>query len=142
MIIPFKKVHPAASIPQRGSEWAAGFDLVAVDCSFDTDNQVYIYRTGLAVEIPRGYVGLLFPRSSIFRASLTMSNSVGVIDPDYRGEVKATFRKTAGAGRPYAPGERCVQLHIVPAPEVYFLEKRLALSETERGQGGFGSSGR
>ena len=97
------------------------------------------YGTGVAVEIPHGYVGFVFPRSSIANTHLTLSNSVGVIDSGYRGEIKAKFRK--GGTRGYNVGDRIAQLIIMPYPEVTFVEVD-ELSDSDRGEGGYGSSGR
>lgn len=103
-----------------------------------------VYHTGIAVEIPRGYVGMLFPRSSIYKKTLTQTNCVGVIDADYRGEVLVKFalryHSEIKSPRLYDLGERIVQLVIVPVPEVAWLEAE-SLSETARGEGGYGSSG-
>ena len=144
MIIRFKKVHENAVAPMRGSEWAAGWDLSACATDWDDVNKVLVYHTGIAVEIPRGYVGLLFPRSSIYKKTLTQTNCVGVIDADYRGEVLVKFalryHSEIESPRLYGLNERIVQLVIVPVPEVAWLEAD-TLSETERGEGGYGSSG-
>jgi len=98
------------------------------------------YGTGIAVEIPPGHVGLIFPRSSIFHTGLILTNSVGVIDSGYRGEIKAVF-KAPGHYDIYRIGERIGQLVIVPIPDVEY-EEADELSETERGTGGYGSTGR
>ncbi len=144
MIIRFKKVHENAKEPVRGSEWAAGWDLSACATDWDDVNKVLVYHTGIAVEIPRGYVGMLFPRSSIYKKTLTQTNCVGVIDADYRGEVLVKFalryHSEIESPRLYGLGERIVQLVIVPVPEVAWLEAE-TLSETERGENGYGSSG-
>ena len=144
MIIRFKKVHENAKEPVRGSEWAAGWDLSACATDWDDVNKVLVYHTGIAVEIPRGYVGLLFPRSSIYKKTLTQTNCVGVIDADYRGEVLVKFalryHSEIESPRLYGLGERIVQLVIVPVPEVAWFEVEI-LSETARGENGYGSSG-
>ena len=145
MIIRFKKVHENAKEPVRGSEWAAGWDLSACATDWDDVNKVLVYHTGIAVEIPRGYVGMLFPRSSIYKKTLTQTNCVGVIDADYRGEVLVKFalryHSEIETPRLYGLGERIVQLVIVPVPEVAWMEAD-TLSETVRGENGYGSSGR
>ena len=144
MIIRYKKVHENAHEPVRGSEWAAGWDLSACATDWDDVNKVLVYHTGIAVEIPRGYVGLLFPRSSIYKKTLTQTNCVGVIDADYRGEILVKFalryHSEIETPRLYGLGERIVQLVIVPVPEVAWFEVEM-LSETERGENGYGSSG-
>lgn len=140
MQINFQKLCPEAKEPQPGSKLAAAFDLTAVSKTYDQALGCLIYGTGLALEIPKGHVGLLFPRSSIYKTDLQLANSVGVIDADYRGEVKVIFRKLGLGLQEYAVGERVAQLMILPVPAVEFV-KVLELSKTERGQGGFGSSG-
>lgn len=135
--IKIKKLHKDAVIPTKAHATDAGCDLYATSCHYD--NGLIIYGTGIAVEIPEGYVGLVFPRSSIANTHLTLSNSVGVIDSGYRGEVMAKFRK--GGTRGYNVGDRIAQLIILPYPEVVFEEAE-ELSESDRGTGGYGSSGR
>lgn len=139
MKIKFKKTHPLAVIPKRGTDGAAGFDLTAV--ILNVKETTLKYDTGIAVEIPPGYVGLLFPRSSVCKTGLSLANSVGVIDSDYRGSISFVFYKDVPCIAPYLPGDRIGQLVIVPIPEVDFVEVE-ELSETERGKGGYGSTGR
>ncbi len=98
------------------------------------------YGTGLSIEIPEGYVGLIFPRSSICKTTMTLTNSVGVIDSGYRGELKAIFRLTGPHEMDYKIGDRIGQLMIVPIPTVE-IEEVTELSTSIRGTGGFGSSG-
>jgi len=99
------------------------------------------YDTGLSMEIPEGYVGLLFPRSSISKTTLSLANSVGVIDSGYRGSIMFKFRYLGGKGNWfYNLGDRVGQIIIIPYPTVEFEEVE-ELSSTERGQGGFGSTG-
>lgn len=98
------------------------------------------FGTGLAVEIPKGYVGLIFPRSSCYKAGMLLTNCVGVIDSDYRGEIKAVF-VSDGQYRQYEVGDRVCQLVISPVPAVKFVEVQ-ELSRTERGAGGYGSTGK
>ena len=140
MKIRFKKLDPAASAPRKGTSGSAGFDLTAISEHWNDENHVWEYGTGIAVEIPPGYVGLCFPRSSIFRTGTFLSNSVGVIDSDYRGEIKAKFYDFLD-GYLYNVGDRIVQLVIVPIPDVDFMESD-ELSATGRGTGGYGSTGR
>lgn len=136
--------------PSYAKAGDAGMDLTAVTSSVD-DMGNYCYGTGIAVEIPDGHVGLIFPRSSICKTNLTLSNSVGVIDSGYRGEISFKFRPTIGTwveandslkGVPdlYKVGDRVGQLVIVPYLSVS-LEEAEDLNETERGSGGFGSTG-
>ena len=139
MQIKFKKLCPEAVIPKRGTPGSAGFDLTATyirkDCGEDF---LYRYFTGIAVEIPPGYVGLIFPHSSIFRTGMLLTNGVGVIDSDYRGEIQVVF---AGPKPTYKVGDRICQLVIVPIPDVEYVEVE-ELSETERGTRDYGSTGK
>jgi dUTP pyrophosphatase len=122
-------------------------DLTAVSSTIDEHGNL-VYGTGLSIEIPEGYVGLLFPRSSIAKTTVALSNSVGVIDSGYRGEIILKFKPTLYAGesnevtyiKGYEIGERVGQIMIMPYPQVEFEEAE-ALTETERGSGGYGSTG-
>ena len=148
MKIKFKRIHPDAVAPIRATDGAAGWDLTAIQTEFDTRivnkeacfSESVVYHTGLSVEIPKGYIGLLFARSSCWKQGMILANCVGVIDPDYRGEIKARFwYKQDYPG--YTDGDRVAQLVIVPALEIDFEESD-TLSETKRGDGGFGSTGK
>lgn len=130
---------PEAVLPQRARQGDAGVDLVAIEYRRDYDLDMDIYSTGISVEIPEGHVGLLFPRSSVFRKDQMLANSVGVIDAGYRGEIKFMFRPTGGTRR-YQVGERVGQLVIVPIL-LLDVEEVDQLSDSERGEGGFGSTG-
>lgn len=150
MEVRIKKLHPNAVIPTYAKDGDAGMDLTAVTKSYDRDGNI-VYGAGLAFEIPKGYVGLVFPRSSISNLDITMSNCVGVIDSGYRGEVTAKFKPAMLFNREQRPiilnnriynvGERIAQLIIIPYPQITFVEAD-ELSETERGAGGYGSSGK
>ena len=143
MKLQFKKMASRAQNPKLGSEHAAGFDLVAITKSvkhLPSAPSRISYGTGIAVAIPPGYVGLLFPRSSVSKTGLRLANSVGVIDADYRGEIFAVFDKR-DHGDEYEIGDRVAQLVVVPAP-FNELEEVEELSDTERGDGGFGSTGK
>jgi len=130
-----KKLVDEAVIPEYSQEGDAGLDLTAVGISYAAD---YVeYSTGLAVEIPEGYVGLVYPRSSISKLRTTLCNSVGVIDSNYRGEIKLRFRDF---GSIYKLGDRIGQIIITPYPKVHFNVVS-DLGDTNRGDGGFGSSG-
>ena len=100
----------------------------------------YVYLTGVALEIPLGFVGLLFPRSSVSKTSLSLANSVGVVDSSYRGEIMLKFRHTGEANPFYRAGDRVGQIMIMPYPKIEFIEAK-ELSTTDRGDGGFGSTG-
>ena len=140
MKIRIKRLHQNAVIPNYAKYGDAGMDLTATSKSYDENNNV-VYGTGLAVEIPEGYVGLVFPRSSICKKDLFLTNSVGVIDSGYRGEIMAKFKHTDNLPVEYRVGERIAQLIIIPHPYIEFVPAN-ELSDSERGSGGYGSSGR
>ena len=143
-----KKLHEKAVVPSYAKEGDAGLDLTVTDYEYEPTCNCFVYKFGIAVEIPVGYVGLLFPRSSNANKSLLLSNSVGVIDSGYRGELMAKFKtlkdhfEQAHKDFPnvYKRGERAVQLILMKLPSVT-IEESEELSETERGTGGYGSSG-
>ena len=138
----FKKLNEKAVAPFKAHPTDAGYDLTAVSRVYDKDGNV-VYGTGIAVEIPDGFAGLVFPRSSICKKDLALTNSVGVIDSGYRGEVMVKFKPTLTPFAPkiYEVGERIAQLIVVPYLEEEFIESD-ELTESGRGTGGFGSSGR
>jgi dUTP pyrophosphatase len=141
MKVKIKKVHPDAVKPKYANESDAGMDLVATSIIENTSFQI-TYGLGIAMEIPDGMVGLVFPRSSIRNTELILSNSVGVIDAGYRGELQATFNKLNGLDSiAYNVGDRIAQIIIVPHPIVQIVEVD-ELSESKRGIGGFGSTGK
>lgn len=138
--VSIKKLHPSAIIPSYAKPGDAGLDLTAVRIISDDSSQI-TYGTGLAFEIPVDYVGLIFPRSSIRKYELALTNSVGVIDSGYRGEVQFTFHKTSHSNSTiYEVGDRIGQLVILPYPQIELIEES-NLSDSERGEEGFGSSG-
>ena len=140
--VKIKKLHPNAIIPSYSKDGDAGLDLTITSIVSETLKDI-TYGFGVAMEIPKGYVGLLFPRSSIRKQDLTLSNSVGVIDSGYRGEIQVTFKKinkTSSVHNMYDIGDRGAQIIILPYPQVKFIESN-DLSETERNDGGFGSTG-
>lgn len=142
MQVKFKKLHPRAKLPSYATQGDAGLDLVAADVEWDASGEICIISTGLSVEIPDWYVGLVFPRSSISSTDLTLGNCVGVIDSGYRGEIKLKFRLlTEKPSIIYMVGDKVGQLVIIPYPEITpeFVDE---LSDTERGTGGFGSTGK
>jgi len=140
MQVKIKKLHNNVVIPKYAKAGDAGLDLVATEI-INKDPFQITYGTGLAMEIPAGFVGLVYPRSSIRKYDLSLTNCVGVIDSGYRGEIQATFRRHKGvASTNYEVGDKIVQIIIVPYPPIEFIEVD-ELSETERGTGGFGSSG-
>ena len=160
--VKIKKLNENAVIPTYAKYGDAGMDLVATSKYYD-DNGNIVYGTGLAFEIPKGYVGLLFPRSSNSKQQLLLSNSVGVIDSGYRGEVMLKFKSSASSFSlktliklifnqdakttlinnykiSYNVGDRIGQIIILPYPQIEFEEAE-ELSETERNTGGYGSTG-
>lgn len=146
VVLKIKKTIDEAIIPTYAHDGDACMDLYAARIEANDRGQI-IYHTGIAVEIPRGYVGLVFPRSSIRNHGMVMANSVGVIDSGYRGEISCTYYKASSneALKVFDPmpglGERCGQLMIIRNPLIRLEEVR-ELSQSERGEGGHGSSGR
>lgn len=148
MQLKIKKLHEGAKVPSYSKEGDAGLDFTAVEISRDNVGNI-TYHTGLAVEIPQGYVGLLFPRSSISKKQQFLTNCVGVIDSGYRGEIMAKFKPVMGTydtildlfeSNEYQVGDKIVQLIILPYPQIEFEEVE-ELSSSERGHDGFGSTG-
>jgi dUTP pyrophosphatase len=144
MQVRIKKLNENAVIPSYAKNGDAGMDLVATSVISETPTQI-TYGLGIALEIPEGFVGLVFPRSSIRKTRLQLSNSVGVIDSGYRGELQATFNKIIttieNQKNDYKVGDRVAQIMIIPHPPIEFDEVD-ELSDTERGDGGFGSTGK
>lgn len=143
MTIKFKRLSENAIAPVKAHATDAGFDLTCVGITTEINEcgqLILVYHTGIAVEIPEGYFGALVPRSSIYKKSLMLTNHIGVIDSGYRGEVVGKFRSTTDVvPAVIKEGERFAQLLILPVPEVTFEESDI-LSETERGEGGYGST--
>ena len=139
--VKFKKLREEAELPKYANPGDAGLDLKATSVEWSKDFHCYVNGVGLAVVIPEGHVGLLFPRSSIRKYGLDLTNCVGVIDSGYRGEIMLTFRpQFEGSGKVYDIGDKICQLIIMPYPIIEPLEAT-ELSETERGENGHGSSG-
>lgn len=174
MKVKIKKLNEAAVLPKYAKDGDAGMDLTATSKKFDPATGCIIYGTGLAMEIPKGYVGYLFPRSSIYKKYQYQTNAVGVIDAGYRGEIKVIMRASIQHVRPanvwdrvrsifcrrsfsnisdanviidhinnegYEVGERIAQIVIMPRPVVEWVEAD-ELSDSERGTGGHGSTGK
>lgn len=138
-----KKLNENAIIPTYGSEYAAGADLYACMDEAVTINphETVLIHTGLAMEIPMGYAGLIYPRSGISsKRGLAPANKVGVVDPDYRGEFMVALHNHGTTPQTVEPGERIAQLVITPFITAQFNETD-ELSDTVRGAGGFGSTG-
>jgi dUTP pyrophosphatase len=169
MEVKIKKLHPLAVIPTYATEDSAGMDLTVVSWEFDEYGNK-VYHTGLAFEIPKGYAGFIFPRSSNAKKHLWLTNSVGIIDADYRGEVTLKFKASVRMmssfwsrikifmkkplngkddcnitnlwdGNDYQIGDKCGQIVIMPFPKIEFKEVD-ELSETCRGAGAYGSTGK
>lgn len=144
MKVRIKKLNEKAVIPTKAHATDAGFDLYCTSREVNWEKRQLVCHTGLAFEIPEGYVGLLFPRSSVSNKPLMMANSVGVVDSCYQGEVTAKFNITdtrQSAFSHYQEGDRIAQMIIIPYPEIEF-EEADSLSESDRGTGGYGSTGR
>lgn len=144
MKIKFKKLSPEAKLPTRGTTYSAGLDLYALidsDVTITKGKSTFI-PTGLSVQIPVGYAGFVFPRSGLAcKHGLTLSNCVGVIDSDYRGEIKISLVNLGDEDYTVKRFERVAQLIVIETP-ICEIEEDESLSETERGTDGFGSSGR
>ena len=138
MNVKIKKLHPDAVIPSYAQQGDAGMDLTAIDVV--ADGNALTYKTGLAIEIPWWHVGLLFPRSSVYKTGQTLTNCVGVIDSGYRGEIMMKFTLSPYA-QEYEIGDRIGQLIIVPYPRIDFVEVDELVAST-RGTGSYGSTGR
>ena len=138
-----KKLRPNAKLPTYGSEFSAGADLYAcLDAPVTVaPHETVLVPTGLSLEIPVGWAGLVYARSGLAsKRNLAPANKVGVIDPDYRGEVMVSLHNHGTTPQTVEPGERVAQLVLTPYLTAQFFEAE-ALSDTVRGQGGFGSTG-
>ena len=143
MLVKFKKINPNASIPTYGSSYAAGCDLSAcIDQAISIPPHTTIkVPTGLAIELPENTVGLIYARSGMAtKRHLAPANKVGVIDADYRGEIIVALHNHSEEAQTIEVGERIAQLVVAPFYHVEFEEVD-ELSETVRGEGGFGSTG-
>ncbi|WP_028243791.1 dUTP diphosphatase [Pseudobutyrivibrio ruminis] len=144
MEINIKRLTDSAKLPDRGSAFAAGYDLFA-DVTEDVTiepHETKMIGTGLAMEIPEGYFGGIFARSGLSaKEGLRPANCVGVVDADYRGEIKVALHNDGEVQRVVTPAEKIAQLVVVPFLSVSFNEVS-ELSDTVRGAGGFGSTGK
>lgn len=147
MEVKIKRLCDDASIPQYAHATDAGMDLVATSYEYNEELHCHVYGTGIAVEIPEGYVGYIFPRSSNRKTESYLTNHVGVIDSGYRGEIMASFKtrdfkegEIQQLYKPYEVGDKIAQLIIMPYPKVEFTEVA-ELSSSDRGEGGHGSTG-
>jgi dUTP pyrophosphatase len=139
-----KLLTKSAKIPTRAYDGDAGWDLYVDSNHIFDDNKPtakMLCKFGIALEIPKGYVGLIFPRSSIYKTSLRLSNCVGVIDSGYRGEVKAVFDFIdSEQGKSWLVSGRAAQIVFMKLPDVQLIQVD-ELSDSDRGTGGYGSSG-
>lgn len=141
--INIQKIDNTAVIPTYSNNTDAGLDLTFTSKKI---TELYVqYGTGLAIEIPEGYMGLIFPRSSISKINMSLANSVGVVDASYRGEILLRFRRNTlrdkDINNEYQVGDRVGQLIILPYPKIKLIEVD-NLTDTDRGDGGFGSTGK
>lgn len=143
-VIAVKKLDERAVLPTYGSEYSAGADLYALadeEIVFQP-GETKLIHTGLAMEIPEGYAGLIYARSGLAsKRGLAPANKVGVVDADYRGEIMVALHNHSAAEQKISPAERIAQLVVTPFLKATFEESE-ALSDTVRGSGGFGSTGR
>ena len=138
-----KKLDPKATIPTYGSEFAAGCDLYSCLAEAVTiePHQTILIKTGIALEVPQGYAGLIYARSGLAcKKGICLANSVGVIDSDYRGEIKCGLINLGQEDFIINHGDRIAQLVIAPVTVANIVECK-SLDETVRGEGGFGSTG-
>lgn len=144
MEVKFKRLSERAVAPTKAHKEDAGFDLTCTHITTELNEcgqLLLVYHTDLALEIPDGYFGLVVPRSSIAKKSIRQTNSVGVIDSNYRGEILVKMISTTDVvPAVFKEGERFAQLLILPVPEVGFTESE-ELSKTDREDNGFGSTG-
>ena len=146
MIVKIKRLIKDAVIPSYSKAGDAGLDITAIsDGEYNPIEKNYTYHTGIAVDIPEGYVGLIFPRSSLSKKDLFLTNSVGVIDHGYTGEILFKFKEVinksgSSESKKYSKGDRIGQLIILPIPRIEFEEVE-ELPTYERGSSGFGSTG-
>ena len=144
MEIKLKKLNDAAKIPERGSDYAAGYDLFA-NISENVEilpHETKLIGTGISCAIPAGYFGGIFARSGLsLKEGLRPANCVGVIDADYRGEIKVSLHNDSEVKRVVEPNQKIAQLVVAPFLTVEFNEVD-ELDDTDRGEGGFGSTGK
>ena len=145
MIINVKKINENAVLPKYGSDFAAGADLFACTEGETVEiapHETKFIHTGIALEVPIGYAGLIYARSgAACKRGLAPANKVGVVDSDYRGEVMVALHNHSTVEQKISAGERIAQLVVAPFLKATFTEAE-ELNETVRGEGGFGSTGR
>ena len=141
-----KKLVPEAVIPFYAKPGDAGMDITCTSFEYDKEHDCYMYHSGLAFELPKDYVMLIFPRSSNRKTDYYLCNHVGVLDSGYRGELMFAYKNRTDdrlnyQKPPYQVGDRIGQIIILPYPIVQMIESD-SLEESERGTGGFGSTGK
>jgi dUTP pyrophosphatase len=143
-----RRLHPNAVLPHYATAGAAAFDLTAISLEIlpvrtygTTAGRKCVYGTGLAVGIPPGWAGFVYARSSVHKTGMQLSNCVGIIDSDYRGEIQVVFHLRSVGEELYRVGDRIAQMLVVPVSQLQLVEVD-ALGETDRGSGSFGSTGR
>jgi dUTP pyrophosphatase len=145
MQVRFKRLSEKAVIPTYAKPGDAGMDITAIAAIMNNRYNYFEYYTGIAVEIPEGYVGLLFPRSSVSNTNLSLANCVGVVDSGYRGEITFRYKfpadMTLATMQRYREGDRVGQLIILPYPKIELVEVD-ELNSSDRGDGGYGSTGK
>lgn len=149
MEVKIKRLSKDAVIPQYAYDDDAGLDLIATSYEYKSDIDCHVYGTGLAIEIPKGHVGLIYPRSSNRKTNAYMTNHVGIIDSGYRGEIMVSFKNRCmtpndgvniSLSRPYEVGNKIAQLIIIPYPKIHFIEVD-ELSDSDRKDKNHGSTG-
>ena len=146
MEIKTKILSEEARLPTRGTEYSVGYDLYSIEdvdlSEHYIDDKPYLVRTGIAMEIPENHAGFVMPRSSHGFKHITQTNGVGLIDPDYRGEIKVPLKATdiMDVTMHITKGERIGQLVVVPCEELDFVAVS-ELTHSDRGTKGFGSTG-
>jgi len=144
MKVRFKKLVDTAITPSYAKPGDAGQDMTAIGSKIDPENNFIEYFTGIALEVPEGHVGLLFPRSSTSKTDLRLANCVGVVDSGYRGEISFRYKFDKDSFfaklKRFEDGDRVGQLVIMPYPQIE-MEESDELSDTERGEGSYGSTG-
>lgn len=142
LVIKFKKIDEQSKLPVKGSAHAACYDVHAREILVERPNKMTV-KLGFSTEIPVGYKGLVLPRSGISKTNWVLANSMGVIDADYRGEWMMVFRclgEMMDSPIPFGVGDRCGQIYFEKVQD-FEIEEVEELSSTERGEGGFGSTG-
>ena len=142
MTVRIKKLNENATVPTYGTEYSAGADLYNLDERVEiAPHTTVLIHTGIAVEIPEGYAGLIYARSGLAsKRGLAPANKVGVVDSDYRGEIKVALHNHSLITHTVSKGERIAQMVVAPYIKCDFIEVE-SLEETVRGEGGFGSTG-